>query len=305
MIGGLTYFVTEAWLSLWRGRVSTVLSTLTIAIAVFVLGLFLLVGGHVQRTVDRWGRSAEVSVYLHDEATAGQRSVIERTLRADPSVAGLDVVSKDEALARFRRDFPELAPATAGASDNPFPSSFEVRLGRAPASAAALERLATRVAALPGVADVSYDRRWLDRLVSLGQFVRWTGLGLAAILILAAALTVTNVVRLSLHARRDEIEIMELVGAPFAFIRGPFVCEGMIQGGLGAVVALVALWAVFALAAPRLSAMAAGLFDVGRIEFLSVAAMSCLLVGGMAVGCLGGFVASRRRNNPTGTNSKL
>lgn len=305
MIGGLEYFLTEAWLSLWRGRGSTLLSMLTIAIAVFVLGLFLLVGGHVQRTVDRWSRSGEVSVYLHDGATAGQRSAIERTLRADPSVAGLDVVSKEAALARFRRDFPELAPATTGTPDNPFPASFEVRLGRAPANAAALERLAKRVAALPGVADVSYDRRWLDRLVSLGEFVRWAGLGLAAILVLAAALTVTNVVRLSLHARRDEIEIMELVGAPLAFIRGPFVCEGMIQGGLGAALALGTLWVVFALAAPRLSAMAAGLFDLGRLEFLSVAAMSSLLVGGMAVGCLGGFVASRRRKDPIGTNFKV
>jgi cell division transport system permease protein len=304
MIGGLGYFVSEAWLSLWRGRGATVLSVLTIAIAAFVLGLFLLVGGHVQSTVGRWSQSAEVSVFLHDEATADQRAAIEHTLRADKSVAGIDVVSKDQALARFKRDVPELAPATTGASDNPFPASFEVRLGRAPASTAALERLAARVAALPGVADVRYDRRWLDRLVVLGEFVRWAGMGLAAVLFLAAALTVTNVVRLSLHARRDEIEIMELVGAPMAFIRGPFVCEGMIQGGLGAALAMVALRAGLALAAPRLSAMAAGLFDVGRIDFLSAAAVTSLVAGGMAVGCLGGFVASRRRHS-IGTNFKM
>ena len=294
MIGGLGYFVSEALLSLWRGRGATVLSVLTIAIAVFVLGLFLLVGGHAQSTVDRWSRSAEVSVYLRDEATPDQRAAIERALRVDRSVSGIDVVSKDQALKRFRKDFPELAPATTGAPDNPFPASFEVRVGRAPAGDAALEHLVSRVAALPGVADVRYDRRWLDRLVSLGEFVRWAGLGLAAVLFLAAALTVTNVVRLSLHARRDEIEIMELVGAPMAFIRGPFVCEGMIQGGLGAILAMIALRASLALAAPRLSAMSAGLFDIGRIEFLSAAAVTCLVFGGMAVGCLGGFAASHR-----------
>jgi cell division transport system permease protein len=302
MIGGLGYFVSEAWLSLWRGRGASVLSVLTIAIAAFVLGLVLLVGSHVQATVNRWSRSAEVSVYLRDDATAGQRTDIERALRTDKSVAGLDVVSKDQALARFRRDFPDLAPATTTiAPDNPFPASFEVRFGPAPPGGPAVERLAARVAALPGVADVRYDRRWLDRLASLGQFVRWAGLGLAAVLLLAAALTVTNVVRLSLHARRDEIEIMELVGAPLAFIRGPFICEGMLQGGLGAVLALVALRAGVALAAPRLSAMAAGLFDVGRIEFLSGAAVAGLIVGAMAVGCLGGLVASRRAF-PIGTN---
>ena len=94
---------------------------------------------------------------------------------------------------------------------------------------------------MPGVADVRYDRRWLDRLASLSAFVRYAGFILAGVLVLAAGLTVANVVRLALYARRDEVEIMELVGAPMAFIRGPFVCEGIIQGGIGAVLALAAL----------------------------------------------------------------
>lgn len=293
MIAGLSYFVAEAWTSVWRGRSSAALSVLTIAIAGFVLGLFLLVAGHVQRTVDQWSRSGELSVYLRDEATDDERAAVRGALRAVPSVAAVEFVSKGDALARFRRNFPDLAPAAGSAGDNPLPASFEVRLGSGQ-SAAALEQLSARVSRMPGVADVRYDRHWLDRLVSLGNAVRWAGLLLAGVLVLAAALTVTNVVRLSLHARRDEIEIMELVGAPHSFIRGPFVCEGMIQGGLGAVVALVLLRVALALTAPRLSALAAGLFDVGRIEFLSVAWIAGLVVGGMAVGCLGGLVASRR-----------
>jgi cell division transport system permease protein len=293
MIAGLTYFVTEAWTSVWRGRSAAILSVLTIAIAAFVLGLFLLVAGHVQRTVDQWSRSAELSVYLRDESTDGERAAVRNVLRATPSVAAVEFVSKTAALTRFRKNFPELAPATDSAADNPLPASFEVRLG-SDQSAAAVERLSARVSRMAGVADVRYDRRWLDRLVSLGNFVRWTGLLLAGVLVLAAALTVTNVVRLSLYARRDEIEIMELVGAPLSFIRGPFVCEGMIQGGLGAVVALVGLRVALTLSAPRLSALAAGLFEVGRIEFLSGLSVAGLIVGGMAVGCLGGLVASRR-----------
>lgn len=294
MIAGLKYFVTEAWSSLRRNRAAALLSVLTIAIAAFVLGLFLLVAAHAQRTVDRWSRSAELSVYLRDEVTAEQRDAVRQMLRADRSVAGVEFVSKAEALARFRRTFPDLAPAADLVGDNPLPASFEVRLGPVGVAAAAVDRLTARIAGMPGVADVQYDRRWLDRLEALAAFVRWAGLSLAAVLVLAAALTVTNVVRLSLHARRDEIEIMELVGAPLSFIRGPFVCEGMIQGGLGAAIALVVLRVALALAVPRLSALAAGLFDVGRVEFLSGVWVAGLLVGGMAVGCLGGLVASRR-----------
>jgi cell division transport system permease protein len=294
VIRGLQYFVSEALLSLWRGRRSSVLSILTITIALFMLSLFLLVSANLERVVDEWSRSAEFSVYLRDDAAEGERAAVESALRGDPSVGGVDFVSKDEALARFRRDFPELAPATAGAPDNPFPASFEARIGSSTVDRPALERLARRVGGLPGVADVRYDRRWLDRLASLGRFVRYGGLLLAGILVLAAVLTVTNVVRLALYVRRDEVEIMELVGAPMAFIRGPFICEGIVQGGVGAALALVLLRLALELAKPRLAAIAGGLFEAQGIAFISGATIALVLGGGMVVGCLGGFAAARR-----------
>ncbi len=293
MIAGLKYFAGEAFTSLWRGRHSSILSVLTITIALFMLGLFLLVGENLDRVVAQWGRSAEFSVYLADAAPAVEREAVAAALRRDPAVAGVDAVSKEAALARFRRDFPELAPATEATADNPFPASLEARIAPA-ADGAALDRLARRVASMPGVADVRYDRRWLDRLASIARFVRWVGLTLAAILILAAALTVTNVVRLALYARRDEVEIMELVGAPIAFIHGPFVFEGIIQGGIGALLALVVLRLGLDLARPRLAALASGIADVPPVEFLSWSTVVILVLGGMFVGCLGGLVAARR-----------
>ncbi len=203
-------------------------------------------------------------------------------------------MSKEAALERFRRGFPELAPATAGAPDNPFPASFEARLKTAAVDVPVLAKLAERIGAMPGVADVRYDRRWLDRLASLSAFVRYAGFVLAGILVLAAGLTVTNVVRLALYARRDEVEIMELVGAPMAFIKGPFVCEGIIQGGLGAVLALAALRIVLELATSRLAAAAGGMFDVRALRFIPAGSMALVVAGGMVVGCLGGLVAARR-----------
>lgn len=295
MIGGLTYFVTEAWLNLWRGRGAAALSILTIGVAIFVLGLFLLVGGNVRRTVDRWSQSAEVSIYLRDDASDADRAAITDVLRRDGSVASVEPVSKSAALERFRKSFPELAPASDLVGGNPLPASFEVRLKPEAAGAAALERVSARVAPLRGVADVRYDRRWLDRLVAVGNFIRWTGLALAAVLVLAAGLTVANVVRLSLHARRDEIDIMELVGAPIAFIRLPFVCEGIMQGGIGAALGVAVLELTTRIAAPRLASMAAGLVELGPFALPSAWTAAGLIAGGMLVGCLGGLVASRGR----------
>jgi cell division transport system permease protein len=111
---------------------------------------------------------------------------------------------------------------------------------------------------------------------------------------LAAALTVANVVRLALYARRDEIEIMQLVGAPQAYIRGPFVMEGVLQGGIGAVAALALLAAVFLVTHARYLVPLATSVNLASIRFLSPELCVMLFLGGMVVGSLGGLVASGR-----------
>jgi cell division transport system permease protein len=121
------------------------------------------------------------------------------------------------------------------------------------------------------------------------------GLALGAILTIAAALTVANVVRLALYARRDELEIMNLVGAPRAYIRGPFLMEGLLQGGIGAALAIVALAiAFYGLRARYLTPLASAI-NLSSVQFLPVELCLLLLIGGMTVGCAGGIVAAWNR----------
>ena len=110
---------------------------------------------------------------------------------------------------------------------------------------------------------------------------------------LAAAVTVATVVRLRLHARHDEIQIMELVGAPLSFIRGPFVAEGFLQGGIGALVALMLLWAGFAVVVAWWGTNIRAILAGGTVEFLPLRLVAYLLAGGMMVGSAGGFAAAR------------
>jgi cell division transport system permease protein len=119
------------------------------------------------------------------------------------------------------------------------------------------------------------------------------GLILGAVLALAAALTVANVVRLALVARRDEVEIMHLIGAPPAYVRGPFIVEGVLQGGAGALLAIVGLAiAYMVLRRPYLAPLAVAL-NISGVHFLSFSLSLALFLGGMIVGCLGGLIASR------------
>lgn len=292
MRAALRYAVEEAFASLWRGRRSAWLSMGTIAIAVFVLGVFLLITSNLERMADEWRQAAELSVFLDDEVTEESRRTIEALLPPGAVVASHEFVSKADALARFKEMFGTLASSAETLESNPIPASFEVRL-RADAQAEAVAALAARLRATPGVSDVRYDREWLDRLLAAVSLVRRVGLILGALLTVAAALTVANVVRLALYSRHDEIAIMELVGAPSAYVTGPFVAEGVLQGGLGALVALGALLGVFAAArGPYLGPLATAL-NISGVGFLPLSTCVYLMLGGMLVGCLGGILATR------------
>jgi cell division transport system permease protein len=288
----LSYFFDEAVASLWRGYKTALIAVATIAAAVFVLGGFLILTTNMERLFARWQEAAEFSVYLRDDFTPAQQAAIQNALDESHLVRAIEMVSKDEALQRFKRNFGELATAAQDLPENPLPASIEVRL-LPNANLGAVESLASRTSKLPGVVDVRYDRRWIERLVSMANAVRAGGFALAAVLIIAAALTVASVVRFALLARREEIHIMQLVGAPLAYIRGPFVVEGLIEGGVGAVIAVAILWATFIFVRSRQGTMLAGVVDQSSLSFLAASTCAVLLAGGMIVGSIGGFVAAR------------
>jgi cell division transport system permease protein len=289
----LRYAFDEAILSLWRGRQSGALSTLTIALALFVLGAFLIATSNLERLGREWNNSAELSVYLADSVTPAQRTAIETTLASGSAVASQLYLSKAAALARFKKTFADLSATLDGVGENPLPASYEVRLQGG--AETGVDLLLAELRQLPGVADVRYDREWLRRLSSAVSMLRGVGLALGLLLTVAAALTVANVVRLGLYARRDELDIMQLVGAPQVYIRGPFVMEGTLQGGLGALLALVALGAVFLGLKARYLVPLAAAVNLSSVSFLPLELTLLLVVGGMAVGCVGGLVAAMAR----------
>ena len=295
MMRAIRYAIEEAAMSLWRGRQAGLLSTLTIALALFVLGGFLLVTANLDRLSVEWSRAAELSVYLKDNVTPAERRAIEAAVAPSDVVAAQEFVSKAEALVRFKQTFGDLSGAIDTLGENPLPASVEVRLKPGAEAAAGVDALAARVRQLPGVADVRYDRQWLARLLSAISIIRGVGFVLASVLTIAAALTVANVVRLALYARRDELDIMQLVGAPQAFIRGPFVIEGVLQGGVGALVALAVLGGAFLALRGRYLVPLASAMNLSSIRFLPLELCIFLVVGGMAVGCLGGLAAAWNR----------
>jgi cell division transport system permease protein len=280
--------------SLWRSRGSSAFAVVAIALALVVLGTLLLLTSNAERVLSRWTSASELSVFLADAATSEERGAIESAIDQSGVAAGREYVSKAQALARFREEFAELASLADGFEDNPFPASIEVRVADGAERDGRVDAVVKHVVQLPGVVDIRYDREWLARVGSVLDTVRAAGFGLALLMGLAAAVTVATVVRLGLVARRDEIEIMELVGAPLTYIRGPFVAEGVLQGGIGALLAILLLWLSHALTNAWWGAELRALLAGEALRFLPIRLTALLVLGGMVVGSTGGLAAAWR-----------
>jgi cell division transport system permease protein len=289
----IDYALRQAWASLWRSGASTAFAVLAITLAAVVLGTLLLVTWNVDRLMAQWTDATEFSIFLRDDATSEQRGSVEAAVDQSGVSDRREYVSKAQALTRFRTQFADLATLTDDFDDNPFPASVEVRVRPDAARSGRADTLVRNLAAMPGVADVRYDREWLTRMSAGLDAVRGAGFALALLMAFAAAVTVAAVVRLGLHARTDEIEIMKLVGSPVSFLRGPFVAEGLLQGGLGALIAVGLLWAGFAVVRTWWGGDLSAVLDGAAIQFLPVRLVGLLVAGAMFVGAAGGFAASR------------
>jgi cell division transport system permease protein len=288
----LRYAWEEALQSLRRGRWALRLSVATIAVALTMLGAYRVVSDNLARVADGWRTAAEMTVYLDDVVSEAERTAARQLIERSPAVEGVTFVTKEEALARFGADFPELGDITGSLDANPFPASFDVRL-RTDGGPDGAQALAAALARQAGVVDVRYDQRWIDRLMAVLSALRTAGWASALALVLGAATTVVAVVRLSFEARREEIAIMGLVGAPVSFIRGPFVMEGAVQGGLGAIAALGAL-ASLGRAVGRALGPAVTALGPDALRPLSGWDAIGLVVLGAGVGALAGLFATWR-----------
>lgn len=297
VLAALRHFVREAVVGLRRSWRVSLLAVLTIAVSLFLAGLVLLVSRNLSQAIDQWRREARFVVYLEPRASDAERAAIAERLRSAPWVIAATAVSAEEGARRFQRSFPSLSELVADARYGALPESFEAEL-RAPAAGeeAAVAAWSAELAALPGVEMVDDDRDWIADVEALLAVVRGVGTLLTGILLGAAVFTIAAVVRLTSFLYREEIAVMRLVGATEFYIRGPFYAEGILQGLLGAVAALAALWLGHLMLGPRLDASL--VLTIAARDFLPPAQVAGLVAFGGAAG-LAGALVSLGRERPT------
>jgi cell division transport system permease protein len=290
----LSFVVAEALRDLRRtGRVG-VSAVLLIALSLAALGGFWLLSLNLGRAVGQWQDRVRVVVYLKEEPPA---SKVDELLRQIESVGGIQrarYVSKSEALLSLKRALGDQVAVAEQLPRNPLPASVEVTPDTSTATPDGTRALVSRLAALPGVDDVQGGAQWVEGLAQFQRLFQLVGLSVGAVLGLAAILTVTTATTLVLHLRRDEMEIMRLVGATESVIRLPRMLQGMIQGLVAAIIALAVLEASYAVAAPRLEPLLPLTLGLQRAIFFSLPQMLLLIAGGGALGLVGGLLARGR-----------
>lgn len=286
----ITYFFAEAFLSLRRGWRVSLLAVITIAVSLFLGGLFALVGHNLRGQIAKWEGEARVVVYFEPETTAEALAAARLELTELPWVMEARIVTLEDARARFRNTFPDLVELLDDPDADPLPPSLEVRLSPSAASTELSGGRHQRLVDLKGANWVDDDRAWLERLEVVIRVTRAIGWALGGLLLAAAIFTISSVIRLTAYRYRDEIAVMRQIGATEFLIRCPYYLEGCLQGLAGGVVAVLGLWWVYA----GLGADGGALGEALLGEFLPISSVFAFLALGAAAGSFGAVSSLRR-----------
>jgi cell division transport system permease protein len=285
--------IAEAWRSLTASLSTTLASALTVLIGMFLVGLLIGLGTWARSWSEHAKGKLDINVYLctsdkcgHTEVTTTQKNDLRVQLQSDPRVASVEYISKEQALEIMKRKQPDLVKNIA---TNPLPDAFKVH----PKRGEDVVAIANSLNPLPpGVESVNFGKKTATRILRVARI--FEVLSALAILILlgSATILIGNTIRLSIFARRREIEVMKLVGASNWFVRGPFVVEGLLTGVLGAAAAIVLLFLGKELVLPATIGRLDAGKDVNAIAFEYTALMLLLL--GLVLGAAGSTITMRR-----------
>lgn len=239
------YALREAFAAFRRAPVLTGLSSAMVGLALFVVGLFALASYNLHVALTAIEQRVQIVVYLRDDARQSEIDLAEKELGGLPEVARVHYVSKREALARAQKELPDFADLFSTSGVNPLPQSLEVELEPDGRTRAGIETIAAKASAYPFVEDVRYGREWVDKLFTLRRVGAVTTAVLGTGFFLVAALIIGTALRIAIFARREEIQVMRLVGAKNGFIRRPFLLEGAMAGLLGGLLAWLLTYLVY------------------------------------------------------------
>jgi cell division transport system permease protein len=238
----LSYLFKQALSNILSNRVVHAIGLGTMVISLLIFGAFLLLFVNLNAWIQGWGHSMSMSVYLNDDISEAQRNRIASFIGDLAEAEIKRFITKDAALKDLRNAMGSQAGVLEGLSKNPLPASFEVAFTDIEGQGTDLEGIKQALQEMDGVEEVHYSEEWLHRFEGLMSIIKLVGFVIGGLLCLGILFIVTNTIKLTIYSRREEIEILKLVGATDWFVKTPYLFEGMIQGILSGIFALAILY---------------------------------------------------------------
>ncbi|MEZ4524781.1 MAG: permease-like cell division protein FtsX [Desulfobacterales bacterium] len=288
----MIYFISRTLKDLRANFFLNSVTVITIALAVLIFSAFTLLFVNADALLRFWLADLRIMVYLKNGTTEASIREMQEKIRKIPGVGEIVFIPKAEALERFRKQLGPQASLADGLSRNPLPDALEIQMDSASQNWDAIEPAAEQIAAFPGVEDVEYGAQWLSKFIYILHLFRLTAYAMGGLFFLAAVFFVANTIRLVLYSRREEIEIMRLVGASDGFIKDPFYIQALFMGMLGGLMGLGGLFCLLHFIVQSTGAWIPA--DSFHLRFLPTQLAGVILAGSMFVGWIGCFVSLRQ-----------
>jgi cell division transport system permease protein len=284
----------QVYRSLWARLWTHVLTSGTMATALFVFGAFMLVEENLQGLFRRWGDQLQINAYLDKGLSAADVSLLQDKIRNFPEVEHVRLVSQEQAWKEFRAALGAQSGVLEGLPEDVLPASFEIMVKPAYRDGPLVEALANRLRNEKGLTTLEYPQEWFDRLSLVVLAVQWVKWPLGGILFLATFFIIGSTVRLAVLAQRDEIEILQLLGASEELIQAPFVAAGMIQGIIAAGLSVMCLWSLLLFLRNQILTSVGFFGTFGQLQFIDYRGIALILAMGWLLGLSSSLFSLRR-----------
>jgi len=270
------------------------LTSVTVALTLFVFGAFMMLQVNLEQLLSAWGDQIQITAYLGRDVAPAERGALLKRIESLPEVQRVHYTSQTQAWRDFQSALGAQSGLIEGLPHDILPASVELSIKSGYRDSSTIEQLAQRLRTEKEIATVEYPQQWVERLGLIVLAVEWAKWIVGGVLFLATFFIVGNAVKLAIYARRDEVEIMQLVGASQGLIQAPFVLEGMLQGLAGAAASLAALWGVYAVMGEQIELFTALILPIGHLRFLDLERSMLLLATGWLLGAAGSIFSLRR-----------
>jgi len=292
--GRLGYYLKRALINVRQNVFVNVVTIGTITLALLIVSLFLLVFVNMENAADNWSERVQVTVYFDRELPVAEQATFRNRITALSGVSRVGYVSREEAIKRFKNRLRGQETLLEGVRPEVLPSSLEITLKRTSRDTRSVEAIVTALRRIQGITEVQYGEEWVKRFNTFLNFMRLVGALLGAFLVIAVIFIVSNTIKLTIYARRDELEVMSLVGATKFFIKAPFLIEGIIQGGAGALVAMALLLGSYELFLHNADNFMIFNPVTSGLSFLPLEYVGAIFLAGIVLGFIGSLTSLKR-----------